>query len=235
MTSLLHPLHIGTLATWLSVAGFGTVAVVVPARPGPTAERPAQPEAQWLLEDITLGTESSPVLENPSTEPPAADLADSWPAPPEIPDLSPQAPLPEIPEMAPAPVSEAIVHAPSATAQAPRPTPKARPSRPAVRKPAAASTGVSSGNGTGLSSSARLAQGRMPPPDYPAEARRLGQTGTLVVEFTIDPSGRVISAYVKSPCPWPLLNEEAVNSVRRWKFPPGTLMKLQRPIIFQLR
>jgi protein TonB len=233
MTSLLHPLHIGTLATWLSVAGFGTVAVVVPARPGHTAELPARPETRWLLEDITLGAESAPVIENPSTDPPAVDLADSWPAPPEIPDISPQAPLPEIPEMALAPVSEAIAHVPFS--QPTRPASKVRPSRPAVRKPAAASTDVASSHGTGLSSTARLAQGSMPPPDYPAEARRLGQTGTLVVEFTIDASGRVISAYVKSPCPWPLLNEEAVNSVRRWKFPPGALMKLQRPIVFQLR
>jgi protein TonB len=75
----------------------------------------------------------------------------------------------------------------------------------------------------------------MPSPVYPAAARRLGQTGTLLVEFTVDASGRVISAYAKSPSPWPLLNEEAVRTVRRWKFPPGPVMKLQRPIVFQLR
>ena len=41
MTSLLHPLHIGTLATWLSVAGFGTLAVIVPARQAPATTRQA--------------------------------------------------------------------------------------------------------------------------------------------------------------------------------------------------
>lgn len=75
----------------------------------------------------------------------------------------------------------------------------------------------------------------MPAPAYPSEARRKGQTGTVVVEFTIDTTGRVISAFAKSPSPWPLLNEEAVRTVRRWRFPPGPVTKLQRPIVFQLR
>jgi len=76
----------------------------------------------------------------------------------------------------------------------------------------------------------------MPSPAYPAEARRLGQTGTLVIEFTVDSSGQVISAYAVSPSLWPLLNQEAVRTVRRWRFPPGGgVMKLQRPIVFQLR
>ena len=82
---------------------------------------------------------------------------------------------------------------------------------------------------------ARLAAGNMPSPAYPAEARRLGQSGTLVVEFTVDSTGQVISAYAVSPSPWPLLNQEAVRTVRRWRFPPGGgVMKLQRPIVFQL-
>jgi protein TonB len=75
----------------------------------------------------------------------------------------------------------------------------------------------------------------MPAPSYPAECRRKGQTGTVVVEFTVDSSGRVIAAHAKSESPWPLLNHEAVRTVRRWKFPPGGIMKLQRPIVFQLR
>ena len=75
----------------------------------------------------------------------------------------------------------------------------------------------------------------MPAPSYPAESRRKGQEGTVTVEFTVDSSGRVISAVAKSPSPWPLLNAEAVATVRRWRFPPGAVMKLQRPIVFQLR
>lgn len=75
----------------------------------------------------------------------------------------------------------------------------------------------------------------MPAPAYPFSAKRAGQTGTVVVEFTIGTDGRVISAYAKSASPWPALNEAAVSAVRRWKFPPGGVMKTQRPIVFQLR
>ncbi|MEY4570486.1 MAG: hypothetical protein RLZZ398_1925, partial [Verrucomicrobiota bacterium] len=46
---------------------------------------------------------------------------------------------------------------------------------------------------------------------------------------------RVISAYPKSSSGWPLLDAEAVRTVRRWTFPAGGVMKLQRPIVFQLR
>jgi protein TonB len=75
----------------------------------------------------------------------------------------------------------------------------------------------------------------MPAPPYPTSARRNNQTGTVVVEFTIGTDGRVISAYAKSPSPHASLNEAAVSAVRRWKFPPGSVLKTQRPITFQLR
>jgi protein TonB len=75
----------------------------------------------------------------------------------------------------------------------------------------------------------------MPKPSYPAQAKRAGQAGTVVIEFTVDASGRVISAYAKSSSGWPLLDAEAVRTVRRWTFPGGGVMKLQRPIVFQLR
>jgi protein TonB len=162
-----------------------------------------------------------------------------------MPDLTELAPLPEVPE-----VPESPPPAPAAITQT-SPTPRQhaavetmrRPSRPATGNPTTAggspatggNSGGNSGGGSGMSNAARLAAGSMPSPAYPAEARRLGQTGTLVVEFTIDASGRVISARAKSPSPWPLLNQEAVRAVRRWRFPPGPVMTLQRPIVFQLR
>jgi protein TonB len=85
------------------------------------------------------------------------------------------------------------------------------------------------------SNAARYTAGHMPARSYPAEARRQNQTGTVVVEFTVDPSGRVISATAKSPSSWPLLNAEAVRTVLSWSFPAGGVMTLQRPIVFQLR
>lgn len=237
MTSLLHSLHIGTLATWLSVAGFGTVAVIVPSRTTPSTVRLESLESQWIPQDFTLGGESSPAAHEPSSESIVPEPAETLPAPPEMPDLTEFDPLPDVPEPPPAPAPTASRKSAASPRQTARTNASARPSRPATGNPASSRSATTGqpGGGSGLSNAARLAAGSMPSPAYPAEARRLGQTGTLVVEFTVDSSGRVISAYATSPSPWPLLNEEAVRTVRRWKFPPGPVMKLQRPIVFQLR
>lgn len=74
----------------------------------------------------------------------------------------------------------------------------------------------------------------MPAPNYPSEARRNGQQGRVVVLFSVDEQGNVVSASVTGPCPYPLLNEEALRAVRRWKFQPGARASLQRPIVFKL-
>ena len=153
-------------------------------------------------------------------------------------------PLPEVPEIpetptpAPAPAANEARETPARTSSsraAPKPSTPSRSG--ASAKPAASSGGSPNGSSAAatMSNASRLAAGRMPAPNYPATARRGGQTGTVVVEFTVDSSGKVISAHAKKPSPWPILNEEAVRTVRRWKFPPGGVMKLQRPIIFQLR
>lgn len=81
---------------------------------------------------------------------------------------------------------------------------------------------------------ARLAAGRTPGPSYPADARRNGQAGTVVVQFTVDNAGNVQDAKVYTSSNWPLLDREALHTVRSWKFPPGDRMSLIRPIAFRL-
>lgn len=241
MTALAHLLNIATLATWLSVAVFGTVGVVITGH-GPDPDLQPEPlESQWLAEDFTLGGESAPEILEPSGEStPQSEPAEILPQPPEMPELTDLEPLPDVPEPPPAaPVSSA----PRETPLAAKPRQSMRPETGVLTPRTSTGTPRSStssptgkpGGGSVMSASARLAAGNMPPPSYPSEARRKGQTGTVVIEFTVDAFGRVISAYAKSPSPWPLLNQEAVSTVRRWKFPPGGVMKLQRPIVFQLR
>jgi protein TonB len=74
----------------------------------------------------------------------------------------------------------------------------------------------------------------MPKPTYPVQAKRGGQSGTVVIEFSVNTSGGVISAYAKSSSGWPLLDAEAVRTVLGWSFPAGGVMTLERRIIFQL-
>ena len=231
MMEIGHPLNIGTLAVWLSVSGFGTVGLLVPL-PEPTFPTPKQEvEVRFSNEDITLGADSSPAPENLAAEPAPVAV----PQPPELPQLAEIEPLPPIPSLpAAAPVANPR---PSATAPAAGGTSPPRASAGTARggSTSASRGGSSSGNGSsGLSNSARVAAGRMPSPTYPPYSRRNQQQGTVIVEFTVDQSGRVISAYAKNPSPWPLLNSEAVSTVRLWRFPPGGVMTLQRPIVFRL-
>ena len=231
MNALFHALNIATLAWWLSVAAFGTVALVVPGFRGAPVAVKTEEEILPVLEDFTLD-EAETAEEIPTTVPAAATEAPAeiLPAPPELPQIAEFEPLPEIPEISPvaakpSPAPVQVIAKPRPT-QAGKSTSTAKPAKPGGA-PGTASPGASD--------SSRLAQGRMAKPSYPAQAKRAGQTGTVVIEFTVDASGRVISAYPKSSSGWPLLDSEAVRTVRRWTFPAGGVMKLQRPIVFQLR
>lgn len=231
MNALFHALNIGTLAWWLSVAAFDTVALVVPGFRGAPVAVKTEEEILPVPEDFTLD-EAETAEEIPTTVPAAATEAPAeiLPAPPELPQIAEFEPLPEIPEISPvaakpSPAPVQVIAKPRPT-QAGKSTSTAKPAKPGGA-PGTASPGASD--------SSRLAQGRMPKPSYPSQAKRAGQTGTVVIEFTVDASGRVISAYPKSSSGWPLLDTEAVRTVRRWTFPAGGVMKLQRPIVFQLR
>jgi protein TonB len=234
MTPLLHSLNIGTLATWLSVAGFGTVGVILPHWQ-PSPEIPGETETTVIDQEFTLGDAAPPASGAESLETAPAEPVAVISPPPELAPMAELEPLPDIPELPPSDIKPVE---PRATWKASGgPAAVSDLSAPADRKAASSGRGVPGGApaSSGMTSASRLAGGSMPAPSYPAESRRKGQAGTVMVEFTVDSNGRVISAHAKSPSPWPLLNNEAVRTVRRWKFPPGGIMKLQRPIVFQLR
>lgn len=242
MTSLVHVLNTGTLAAWLSVVGFGTVGVLCPEWGLPIATKSAEERVtEFVPPEIQLGA-GSPEASEPSVKPAdpsvAADPALEAPEIPPMPEIAVAAPLPEIPEMPVAVDSSATGEMPPASKPANSPRSGVKLSGRVKQPKGGGGPSSASGGGAvgaGMSDGERLAAGHMPSPVYPAAARSAGQTGTVVVAFTVDGSGRVIAAHALKPSPWPLLNEEAVRTVRRWKFPPGGIMKLQRPIVFQLR
>lgn len=213
MTSFIHALNIGTLATWLSVAGFGAVGVMAPSWRSEPKVTPLV-QVQSGEDTFTLGEAS---LAEASVESSPSEAMDT--PPPQSPLVTESAPLPDVPSL-----QAAVAHASPATQSDRLARAVGKGPNPKV---AAASREASN--------AARYAAGHMPARSYPPEARRQNQTGTVVVEFTVDPSGRVISATAKSPSSWPLLNAEAVRTVLSWSFPAGGVMTLQRPIVFQLR
>lgn len=77
--------------------------------------------------------------------------------------------------------------------------------------------------------------GRQPAPEYPFRARREGQQGTVVVRLTVGENGSVLAAEAVSPCPWQLLNDSAVRTVKtRWQFAAGKMRVYEVPIRFEL-
>lgn len=70
------------------------------------------------------------------------------------------------------------------------------------------------------------------PPVYPAEMRREGMSGTVVVDFVVARDGRVHSVVVVSSTSR-AFEESAVRAVERWRFAPG--LKQGVPVSFRMR
>jgi protein TonB len=248
MSSILYALNIGTLATWLTVAGASTVACVVHVVDRlPALNDGAGEEAELFITPQAMG--SAPPAEAP--EEAADDLAaeemvavpealPELPEMPELPELAEMEPLPEVPDLP----------APAVTRPATQPKPSARPTtgRPKEssattgRKPSSGESGRGTGQGNGTArgsgssavGSDRWVGLRKVSPNYPSSARRQGQEGRVIVQFTVDERGYVVDAKLISESPFSVLNEEALRTVRRFRAKPGVRATTSQPIIFQL-
>ncbi|MEI7954537.1 MAG: TonB family protein [Verrucomicrobiota bacterium] len=231
MSSLVYAINITTLALWLGLACLDGVAWLLPvwhvpaksSRAGETAAFISNPEISLGAPEVTAAV-SDPAREVADIPPP-----DALPEPPQIPQTADLPPLPEVPD-----ISEVSLPAMPSVPTAPR-QPAATPPQQRSSKSAARTRETASGETRAGAIAARMAAGKMPPPIYPAQARSKGQSGSVLIEFTVGIDGRVLSAYAKEPSRWPLLDNEALDTVRRWTFPPGTVMKLQRQIDFKLK
>lgn len=74
---------------------------------------------------------------------------------------------------------------------------------------------------------------------YPAIARRMGQTGVVIVAFTLLEDGNIINIRIDKPSPYERLNQagvEAVKKVQRFKPIPDELglkeMDVKVPVKF---
>lgn len=193
-----------------------------PARPLAMSEEPAPV-------DVSL-VETAPEPPAPAATP--AEPA-STPEPPE-PQPTPETPAPEqmpapTPEPQPAPEEETMPApetkpAPEHSKPAPRRQEQRRPRPPAPHSAAgsaaalagAASHGVTSGP---LSSHARYLSN--PKPDYPEEARRQREQGVVLVNVEVGADGRPDEVSLKRSSGFPMLDEAAVDAVRRWRFDPA--------------
>ena len=61
-----------------------------------------------------------------------------------------------------------------------------------------------------------------PPPSYPAISRRLGEQGVVTLNVLIDTDGLPKKVEVKKSSGFERLDRQAVETVQRWRFVPGT-------------
>jgi TonB family protein len=78
--------------------------------------------------------------------------------------------------------------------------------------------------------------GFFPDPSYPGFALRNRYQGTVVLEFTVEASGKVTSVKVQKTSGFPVLDEAAMKAVQeRWRFPPGGQRYYYKPFEFKLQ
>lgn len=81
---------------------------------------------------------------------------------------------------------------------------------------------------------------RNPAPAYPAQARRLGEEGKVVLRVLVSPQGTAEAVELKSASGSPRLDDAALNTVKNWRFSPArrgeTPMQswVLVPIVFKL-
>lgn len=235
MSSFVHALNIATLATWLSVSAAGTIAwALVDSGRRPIIEQAASGaafEGPDLSLEAAVGVArkaETPVMT--SVPPGAEEQAFESVEIPEIPEVMDLPPLPEIPEFP-------VVDKALASSSQARPPASARSPQKQVASTSGSSEkggASSSGSRTGSSNASRWVGGGIPKPAYPRAAKLAGQEGRVVVFFTVDEQGNVVSASVTGPCPFPLLNEEARRAVLRGKFQPGPRASQHQTVLFQL-
>jgi periplasmic protein TonB len=69
-----------------------------------------------------------------------------------------------------------------------------------------------------------VGEGQQPDPEYPDQAIKEHQQGTVTIQFTVGENGRVLAAEVTKPSRWPLLNQAALRKIRdSWTYAPGPL------------
>jgi TonB family protein len=162
--------------------------------------------------DASASSETNSISSNTSTLSPATEIKVVSSVPPA--SSSPSGDTPPASDSPPETKSQAASQTPQPT-RSPNVQPsQAAPSENSTPQPAPPASQVSGGvlNGRALS---------LPKPDYPATARAAGASGVVIVEVTVDESGKVIAARAVSG--HPMLRGSALTAARQARFAPTKL------------
>jgi protein TonB len=204
---------VGTTVVWIGCLAVGLTGLLTPAQPpSPLTKHPPPVQATLIHVDLT----KAPVPLRRAT--PSA-----MPAPPAPPVASGPPPAPPM----------TAVAAPSAAIAFALPT--TGPTR-IVSAAQAIPTGAARDDADVQRMTYGEGEGAQPKPDYPPEAELARQEGVVVVRFTIDQDGHLNAAQVIAPCPYPLLNQSVLRTIREdWQFSPGPVREREISIEFKLK
>jgi len=88
------------------------------------------------------------------------------------------------------------------------PTPPAPPPAPVVEEPV-------------TEASANAGYLKNPPPEYPAKATQMGWSGTVILRVKVSADGSAQNVTVKKSSGHKVLDDSAVNAVKKWTFVPS--------------
>lgn len=235
----LHALALTSLQAGLkspSVEIVVPVAVISRLITPAAAPEPAPPAPVQPPEPKPVPPKPAPESVKPKPAPPIKRKPIA-PAPRPVERIDP-APAIEVPVSEPTPAVEEATAAPAVDTQASTQPTKQQPSQSSASNSAAAATGTPAPALTQPSSSASYLNN--PPPVYPAVSRRLGEQGAVLLNVLIGTDGRVQKIEVKQSSGFDRLDRQALSTVSRWRFVPGTrngtpeAMWYQQPIHFVL-
>lgn len=228
-----------TLVLWMGCLLVGGVGFVLPyARPRPPAPPAPALQAELLKVELKSEPAPAPALLQPSPPDPTQPPPLFTPATPQqAPQLIAVAlPSPAVAFALPVEAPARIVEVKQAAFVRPTPQP-VQPPAPATSHPGTGQPVASTVPAPAVQSlTFGEGDGRQTAPEYPVQARRAGQEGTVVIRFSVGADGRVLAAEPSSPSPWGLLNREALRVVReQWRFKPGPARLFEVAIRFELK
>jgi len=217
-----------------------------------------------VLFGFRFGPSASPLPVSADASPVDVSLVDAAPAPsaaapPAAPEPTPEALPPE-----PEPVPDAATPPPDMATPPPMlsleqnampapysiPVPKHAPPHPARHPkssiPHAAPGGAAGLAGAGSHGAPGTGPGTLahylsdPKPDYPELARQMRQQGVVELSVVVDAAGSVAEVSISRSSGYPMLDQAAVQAVRRWRFEPARAgglpvpSKVQVPVRFSL-
>ncbi|GAB1387509.1 hypothetical protein MASR1M59_26570 [Melaminivora sp.] len=185
--------------------------IITPQPPAPPPPVPAPPPP--------VPPPPKPAAPKPTPPKPAVQRPQPAPMPLAVADAAPaaNAPLGSVEPQPPAPP------APATAAPAP-PAPAAPPAPPALVQPSSSASHLNN-----------------PAPSYPAVSRRLGEQGVVLLNVLIGTDGLPQKVDIKKSSGFERLDRQAVETVQRWRFMPGTrngvpeAMWFVQPINFVLK